>query len=147
MIHLRDKGPEGGGASTAKGTTRKAKSTAKSAAHKAKGAAKRTGADAAGGVKEEARRATATTRATLAARAGKVEEAQEVADEAGLVGGPAAGAIAKVEAMHYQVEFNKRRFNAGLLSNTLNERWENGWRLAHVLEQRGNTVLVFEKRD
>jgi hypothetical protein len=48
--------------------------------------------------------------------------------------------------MHYQVEVNKRGLSVKSLTKTLNARWENGWRLAHMLEQRGNTVLVFEKR-
>jgi|GEM_PF-3660067 len=32
------------------------------------------------------------------------------------------------------------------LTKVLNQRWDTGWRLAHLIEQRGNTVLVFEKR-
>ena len=74
-----------------------------------------------------------------------VEEAREIATDAG-PDGAAADAIAAVDAMQYQVEVNKRGLSVTALTKTLNERWENGWRLAHILEQRGNTVLVFEKR-
>ena len=41
---------------------------------------------------------------------------------------------------------NKRGLSVAALTKTLNERWENGWQLAHAFEQRGNTVLVFAKR-
>jgi hypothetical protein len=81
-------------------------------------------------------------------RAGRTREARDVAEEAGLDDeGAAARAVARSEDRHYEVEVNKRGFNAALLTKTLNDRWDNGWRLAHVIEQRGNTVLVFEERD
>ena len=58
----------------------------------------------------------------------------------------ATNAIEEAEGLHYQVEVNKRALSVSALTKTLNDRWANGWRLAHMLEQRGNTVLVFEKR-
>jgi hypothetical protein len=122
-------------AKTAKSSTRSAAKTATSAA----GRAKKT-------TKESAVKAAATAKATRAARAGKVEEAKDVAADARLGDGLAASAIADVEALHYQVEVNKKRLNVATLTDALNDRWANGWRLAHVFEQRGNTVLVFEKR-
>lgn len=137
---------------TAKRSTRKAADTAKEAAGKAADSAGKAAAsaktsttEAAGKVKATTKRAVASTRATRAAKAGLVEEAREIAKDAG-PDSAAAEAVAAVEAMHYQVEVNKRGLSVTALTKTLNERWENGWRLAHILEQRGNTVLVFEKR-
>jgi hypothetical protein len=48
---------------------------------------------------------------------------------------------------HYDVEVNKNDLNVGRMTSKLNRRWADGWRLAHVLEQNGNTVMVFERRD
>jgi hypothetical protein len=92
------------------------------------------------------KKATATAKATKAARAGLVEDARDVATGADLGEGVAAKAIAEAEALHYQVEVNKRALSVNSLTKVLNDRWDNGWKLAHMLEQRGNTVLVFEKR-
>ena len=119
--------------------------------------AKKRGAKAAEGVTSTARKAgrtakktagktTGTARAVRAAKAGRVDEAKEIVDEAGLDEGVAAKAVEKAEDRHYQVEVNKRALSVNALTKTLNERWENGWALAHILEQRGNTVLVFERR-
>ena len=101
---------------------------------------------AAATAKRSARKATGTAKATKAAKAGRVVDARQEAARTGLGDGVAADAIAKAEALHYDVEVNKRGLSVKALTRTLNERWDNGWRLAHVLEQRGNTVLVFEKR-
>ena len=125
---------------TARKTTEQVKDSATKATRKAKDAADK----AASAAKDTARKATDTVRATKAARAGNVEDAKEIAAE-GDVAEMAEKAIAEADALHYQVEVNKRGLSAGALTKTLNERWENGWRLAHILEQRGNTVLVFEK--
>ncbi len=108
--------------------------------------AKRATGKAATTVKKSARKATGTAKATTAAKGGRVVDARKAAAEAELGDGMAAAAIAAAEAMHYDVEVNKRGLSVKGLTKTLNERWDNGWRLAHVLEQRGNTVLVFEKR-
>ena len=102
---------------------------------------------AASTVKKSAKKATGTVKATRKARAGLVVDAKKVAAEAGLGDGVAAKAIAQADAHHYEVEVNKRALSVKGLTRTLNERWDNGWRLAHLLEQRGNTVLVFEKRN
>lgn len=130
---------------TAKRSTRKAASTAADSAGKAAESAKATTADAAGKVKGSTKRKVASTRATRAAKAGLVEDARELARDAG-PDSAAAEAVAAVDTMQYQVEVNKRSLSVKALTKTLNGRWENGWRLAHILEQRGNTVLVFEKR-
>lgn len=97
-------------------------------------------------VKRSAKKATGTAKATTAAKGGRVVDARKAATEAELGDGVAAAAIAKAEALHYDVEVNKRGLSVRALTKSLNERWDNGWRLAHLLEQRGNTVLVFEKR-
>ena len=46
----------------------------------------------------------------------------------------------------YCVEVNKNDLNVGRMTAQLNSKWCDGWRLAHVLEQNGNTVMVFERR-
>ncbi len=125
---------------------RKATRTAKESTTRAATTAKATTTRAAKTAKESKRKATTTAKATRAAQAGKVEDARRMAAEAALGEGMAARAVAEADALHYQVEVNKRGLSASALTKALNERWANGWRLAHVLEQRGNTVLVFEKR-
>ena len=127
---------------TAPKTTKKVGKSASKGTSAAKAAAGRATTMA----KESTTKATATARATRAARAGRVKDDREIADEADLDEGMAADAIAKAEELHYQVEVNKRALSVKALTKTLNDRWTNGWRLAHMLEQRGNTVLVFEKR-
>lgn len=139
------KEPTAKAATTAKTATARAK-TAKESTAKAATTAKTATARAAKTAKESTAKAATTAKATRAARAGRVEDAREMAAEADLRDGMAATAIAEAESLHYQVEVNKRGLSASALTTTLNERWDNGWRLAHVLEQRGNTVLVFEKR-
>lgn len=116
-------------------SARKAGTTARSTAKKAK-------ATAAG----MARKTVGTARATRAARAGRVEDARQVAAEADVGGGMAERAIAEMEELHYLAEVNKRGLSVTALTKTLNDHWDNGWRLAHILEQRGNTVMIFEKR-
>jgi len=124
------------------------KAATKTADGAGKAATKTTGTagKAATTAKRSARKATGTAKATKAAKTGRVVDARKAAAQAGLGDGVAADAIAKAEALHYDVEVNKRGLSVKALTRTLNERWDNGWRLAHVLEQRGNTVLVFEKR-
>ena len=123
-------------------SARKATQTAKESAGKTKA----TTGKAAKAAKESAAKAAARVRAAKAAREARVQDARAIAAEADLDEGAATKAIAELEAMHYLVEVNKRGLSVSALTTTLNERWENGWRLAHMLEQRGNTVLVFEKR-
>ena len=129
-----------------KDSARKATQTAKESAAKAAGKTKATTGKAAKTAKESAAKAAATVRAAKAAREGRVQDARAIAAEADLDEGAATRAIAELDAMHYLVEVNKRGLSVSALTTTLNERWQNGWRLAHMLEQRGNTVMVFEKR-
>jgi hypothetical protein len=126
---------------TAKKSTTKVAATAKGSARSTADAAKESAAK----VAKTTKRAVGGARATRAAKAGMVEDARQVAADAG-AHSSAADAIAEAEAMHYQVEVNKRGLSVKTLTKTLNARWDNGWRLAHMLEQRGNTVLVFETR-
>ncbi len=137
---------------TARASTRRGTDTAKESASRAAGSvadaatsAKESTAKAAGKVKGATRKAVGGARATRKAKAGLVEDARQIAEEAGAES-VAAEAIAETASMHYQVEVNKRGLSVSGLTKTLNQRWDNGWRLAHILEQRGNTVLVFERR-
>lgn len=47
----------------------------------------------------------------------------------------------------YLTEVNKGGVNMSTLTNKLNARYQDGWRLHTMLEQGGNVVLVFERRD
>ena len=47
---------------------------------------------------------------------------------------------------HYDAEVNKGSLSVTVLAALLNKRWSDGWRLDHVFEQHGNTVLIFERR-
>lgn len=58
--------------------------------------------------------------------------------------GPAQ-AMAGVDG-HYEAVVNKNDLNMARLTAMLNQRWNSGWRLDHVLEQNGNTVMIFERR-
>ncbi len=133
-------------ATAVKDSARKAKRTVKDSAAKGAAKTKATTGKAAKVAKGSATKAAGTVRATKAAKDGRVEDARAIAADAGLDEGAAVDAIAEVDALHYQVEVNKRGLSVSALTTTLNQRWENGWRLAHVFEQRGNTVMVFEKR-
>lgn len=47
---------------------------------------------------------------------------------------------------HYDCEVNRGDLSMHWLKDTLNDRWADGWRLVQLVEQGGNTVLVFERR-
>ena len=47
---------------------------------------------------------------------------------------------------HYDCDVNRGDLNMRNLTDTLNDRWRDGWKLAHIFEQSNNTVMVFEKR-
>ncbi len=57
-------------------------------------------------VKQAARKTSGTAKAVRAARAGRVEEARELVEDAELDEGVATKALAEAEALHYQVEVN-----------------------------------------
>ena len=46
----------------------------------------------------------------------------------------------------YMTEVNKGSINMSTLTDKLNARYAEGWRLHTMLEQNGNTVCVFERR-
>jgi hypothetical protein len=45
---------------------------------------------------------------------------------------------------HYLTEVNRGSINMGRWQSHLNDMYRDGYRLAHVLEQDGNTVQVYE---
>jgi hypothetical protein len=45
----------------------------------------------------------------------------------------------------YQAEVNKGSINMRSLAGDLNKRGAEGWRLAHIYEQAGNTIMIFER--
>jgi hypothetical protein len=47
---------------------------------------------------------------------------------------------------HYEVEVNKGSLNVSGFERQMNGRWDSGWRLSHIFEQSGNTVVVWERR-
>jgi hypothetical protein len=46
---------------------------------------------------------------------------------------------------HYEVEVNREDMNAGAFERAANERYENGYRIANLFQQGGNTVCVWER--
>jgi hypothetical protein len=47
---------------------------------------------------------------------------------------------------HYDAEVNRGDLNVSSFARDLNKRYEDGWKLAHIFEQGGNTVVVWERR-
>ena len=58
----------------------------------------------------------------------------------------AAAAIASCPhpAAHYVTEVNKGSIRMQTWASHLNDMYRDGYRLAHVLEQAGNTIMCFE---
>lgn len=46
----------------------------------------------------------------------------------------------------YLTEVNKGSVNMSTLTDKLNARYAEGWRLHTMLEQNGNTLMVFERQ-
>lgn len=46
---------------------------------------------------------------------------------------------------HYEAEVNRGDINMRALTDKLNDRYADGWRLAHMAEQGGNTIIVWER--
>jgi hypothetical protein len=67
---------------------------------------------------------------------------QQAADQAGRAA--AREVLANCPGRHYVTEVNKGSIRMGTWQGHLNEMYTKGYRLAHVLEQDGNTVQVFE---
>lgn len=58
--------------------------------------------------------------------------------------------IIKDKASHqgqYLTEVNKGSINMSTLTDKLNDRYEEGWKLHSIFEQNGNTLTVYERRD
>ena len=53
---------------------------------------------------------------------------------------------ARIEAEHYEAEVNKGAISIRVFNATLNKRWRAGWKLSHMFEQHGNTIIVWERR-
>lgn len=49
-------------------------------------------------------------------------------------------------ADHYDVTVNRGEINMRSFKDELNDRWENGWKLAHSFEEGGNLITVWEQR-
>jgi hypothetical protein len=45
----------------------------------------------------------------------------------------------------FEAEVNKGSINMAAFTNSLNARYANGYRPAHVLEQDGNTMVIWER--
>lgn len=48
-------------------------------------------------------------------------------------------------ADHYETEVNKGDLNMRAFQRRLNERHEQGWKLAHIFSQGGNTITIWER--
>jgi hypothetical protein len=46
---------------------------------------------------------------------------------------------------HYEMEVNKGSTNMGALQKAANDRHDNGYKIGHVYEQDGNTVVIWER--
>ena len=51
----------------------------------------------------------------------------------------------KPDGPAYQIEVNEGSVNVGRFEKVANDRVANGYRMAHVLEQDRNTIVVWEK--
>ncbi len=48
-------------------------------------------------------------------------------------------------ADHYETEVNKGDVSMGALQRKLNKRYEDGWKLGHIVSQGDNVILVWER--
>ena len=46
---------------------------------------------------------------------------------------------------HYEIEVNEGSVNMKRFTSVANERHANGYRMAHVYMQQGNTIVVWER--
>lgn len=46
---------------------------------------------------------------------------------------------------HYEIEVNEGSVNMKRFASVANDRHSNGYRMAHVYSQEGNTIVVWEK--
>lgn len=59
-------------------------------------------------------------------------------------GGIATATTGQCVGDHYETQVNKGSIRMQSFESLLNSRYAKGYRLAHVFEQDGNTVMVFE---
>jgi hypothetical protein len=46
---------------------------------------------------------------------------------------------------HYETEVNRGDINMSGFERDLNDRYEQGWKLAHVFSEGGNTIMIWER--
>ena len=46
---------------------------------------------------------------------------------------------------HYETEVNRGDVNMRALERKLNDRYQDGWRLAHVVSEAGNMIFIWER--
>lgn len=51
----------------------------------------------------------------------------------------------RTDGPHYEIEVNEGSVNMKRFAQMANERHDNGYRMAHVFMQEGNTIVVWEK--
>jgi hypothetical protein len=49
-------------------------------------------------------------------------------------------------ADHYDATVNRGSLHMGSFTKEMNKRWDDGWQVAHVFMQEGNTIVVYERR-
>lgn len=86
------------------------------------------------GIMDKAREASREAEAHRAALAQQSQAASEAA----------VGVMGRCPGRHYQTEVNKGSIRMQTWEGHLNEMYQGGYRLAHVFEQDGNTVQVYE---
>lgn len=91
----------------------------------------------AGKAREAAAKAGEAAKAAAEERASDRAADASASEERGPM--PAAGD-------HYDAVVNKGNLSVRMLGPTLNKRWKDGWQLSHIFEQKGNTVLIYERR-
>lgn len=64
----------------------------------------------------------------------------------GLLGGQAQRGVVDAGG-HYVTRLFKSGMTQGMYDRALNEHYESGYRLSHIYEIGGSTVMVFERRD
>jgi putative hemolysin len=69
---------------------------------------------------------------------------QRAKGQAVMDGAAASLAACPDPATHYATVVNKGSLNVTIWAGALNNQYAKGYRLAHVFEQDGNTVQVFE---
>lgn len=84
--------------------------------------------------KEAAQQAAASRQESAAQQTAVREQSQQAA----------RAVTAACPGKHYITDVNRGSINMNAWAGKLNQMYEQGYRLAHVLEQDGNTVQVYE---